>query len=105
MNEFHAWLWRQQRQGKSLDDLAELTGLSRDKINRCIQLHRWDRGEVVMSPRQLTQAYIVEGKTIQEIADSQMCSYEAVRRHMVKYNIPRRCQGNTTNCKNSGNSD
>lgn len=90
MNPFHAWLWRMQRKGYSLDDLSEMTGLSRDKINRYIKDHRWDRGEVVMSAKQLTQAYVVEGKSIREIADQFFCTYSAVYRHLEKYNIQRR---------------
>lgn len=102
MNEFYAWLWRMNRKGKTLDDLSEMTGLSRDKIGRHIQSHRWERGEVVMSAKQLTQAYVVEGKTIHQIAEQMLCTDEAVRKHMIKYNIQRRRPGNPTYKRNNG---
>lgn len=89
MNAFHAWLWRMNRKGTPITELAEITGHSREKIRECIDSHRWERGEVVMSKEQLTQAYVLEGKSIRVIAGMLWCSKDAVHRHLRQYGIHR----------------
>ena len=89
MNEFHAWLWRINRKGTSVTDLSEMTGYSREKVKEFIDAHRWERGEVVMSREQLTQAYVIEGKSIRVIAEMLWCSKDAVHRHLKQYGIRR----------------
>lgn len=105
MNPFHAWLWRSQKAGHSLDTLAEWTGLSRYAINRRIMSHRYDSGEVMMTKDDLVEAYTVEMKSIHQIAEQYLCSDESVRWHLIRYGIPRRPRGNPKIKKCGGESD
>ena len=96
-----AWqLLYQHRKGKTLDQLASETGLSRDQVHRRIMAERWRTGEVVITKRALLQ-HVEQGMTVRQIADKYLCSVGCVHKKIKKYGIKMRRRGNPNWCEHS----
>lgn len=79
--------WYQSRRGWTLDQLAEVSGLSRYQVNRRIIKYRQERGEVILSDRKL-RAYRRQGMTVREIASCEMCSVGLVSQRLRRIECP-----------------
>lgn len=88
------WFWREQRNGVTLNELTDLTGVPRPQINRMIQRYKYNQGEVIITRPQLLELYICQEMSIKRIAHKYFCSTHAVWNHLRKYDIPVRSKGN-----------
>jgi hypothetical protein len=88
------------RRGKTLDQLAEMSGLSRYQVHRRITAERWRAGEVVITERKLRQC-VSSGMTVRQMADKFFCSTGCVSKKIKQYGIKMRQPGNPNWCEHS----
>lgn len=86
-------LWWRHKQGSTLNDLAELTGLSRYQIHRLIMAERWRSGEVVITEK-LLRRMIAQGLTVRQMAERCFCSIGCISKKLKKYKLKTRPAGN-----------
>ena len=77
--------WHHKR-GATLDELSEMTGLSRYQIHRIIIANRWEVGEVVITERALRRM-VEEGMTVRQMADACFCSVGCVSKKLKTYGL------------------
>ncbi len=69
-----SYLYRQHcRKGRTLDDLAAETGMTRYQVHEMVTAYRYRMGEVVISERKL-RWYRRMGYSIRTIAELEFCS-------------------------------
>lgn len=78
-------LWRHRR-GATLDELAELEGISRYQVHRIIMNERWRSGEVVITEKALRQL-LSDHYTVRQIAEHFFCSVGCVEKRIKRYKI------------------
>jgi len=67
------WLHCRTRPRHTLDEISEMTGLSRYQVHRIVLEYRRTIGEVVISDRKL-RGYRSKGLTIRQIAEREQCA-------------------------------
>jgi DNA-binding CsgD family transcriptional regulator len=81
-------LWWYKR-GYTLDQLSLVTGLTRHQVHRKITRLRYERGEVIITERQLRE-HISSGKTRKEIADCYFCCESIISKKAKQFGLKMR---------------
>jgi len=80
------WLHCRAPKRMTLDELAEVTNLSRYQLHRMIKCYRYEQGEIVLSDRRIRE-YRMQGLTIRQIADKELCSKSVIGKRCRKLGI------------------
>jgi predicted transcriptional regulator len=81
-------LLRSKKYKWTLKEIAELFGCDVATVRRHIDKERWEKWEIVISPKKLQEIYNKLG-TVRKVADALMCSTGVIVKKMDHYGIKR----------------
>jgi DNA invertase Pin-like site-specific DNA recombinase len=90
-------LHKSQKYGFTLKEIAYLFGCDVATVRRHIDKIRWEKWEIVISPKKLQEVYDQQG-SVRKTADTLMCSVGTVCKNLKKYNIKRHNRGREIKC-------